>query len=349
MKQHRRRFETVTYGTVEIAVCVDGSGAPLVVLPSFGRDGLDDFDLFTDLMTASGWRVLRPQPRRIAGSVGPMSAVDLQDLARDVAHVVRALTGGPVVLLGHAFGNFLARVVAVEDPDLVRGVVLAAASARKVAPDVNETPFIAGDPGRPEQERLDALTKAFFAPDTIRGRGSTDGTRRRWPCSAPRSRRPMSRAIGIAVRRRCWRSSRSSIRSNPRNPGGNSPEGGGAGVDDRRRRRRAGRAGGSASPGPDRGGGRGGRGLDRRRRPRHRRRLTLGEVADSVARGDGPASLAPGGVIGILGGGQLGRLGAGFSIDRDRQALASPEGMATPTRLGGGKVTASALVDSSGD
>jgi pimeloyl-ACP methyl ester carboxylesterase len=164
MKQHRRRFGTVTYGTVEIAVCVDGSGAPLVVLPSFGRDGLDDFDLFTDLMTASGWRVLRPQPRGIVGSVGPMSAVDLQDLARDVAHVVRALAGGPVVLLGHAFGNFLARVVALEDPDLVRGVVLAAASARKVAPDVNETPFIAGDPGRPEQERLDALTKAFFAP-----------------------------------------------------------------------------------------------------------------------------------------------------------------------------------------
>ena len=46
----------------------------------------------------------------------------------------------------------------------MRGVILAAAGATKVAPEINETPFIAGDPSRPEEERFAALKQAFFAP-----------------------------------------------------------------------------------------------------------------------------------------------------------------------------------------
>lgn len=134
------------------------------MLPSYGRDGLDDFDRFTDAIVDAGWRVLRPQPRGIAGSAGPMQGIDLKTIAGDVAAVIRQLAGAPAVVLGHAFGNFVARVLSVEHADLVRGVILAAASATKVAPDINETPFIAGDPTRPEAERLAALEKAFFAP-----------------------------------------------------------------------------------------------------------------------------------------------------------------------------------------
>jgi pimeloyl-ACP methyl ester carboxylesterase len=164
MKERRRVLESVRAGAVEIVTCVDGGGPPLVVLPSFGRDGLEDFDPFTDLLVKAGWLVLRPQPRGVAGSTGPMEGVDLRALADDAAHVVRRLAGGPAVVLGHAFGNFLARVLSVEHSELVRGVILAAASATRVAPDVNETPFIAGDPARPEAERLAALKTAFFAP-----------------------------------------------------------------------------------------------------------------------------------------------------------------------------------------
>jgi pimeloyl-ACP methyl ester carboxylesterase len=164
MKERRRILEGVRVGDVEIVTCVDGGGSPLVVLPSYGRDGLEDFDCFTDLLVETGWLVLRPQPRGVAGSTGPMEGVDLRDLAEDAAHVVRRLAGGRAVVLGHAFGNFIARVLSVEHGELVRGVILAAASATRVAPDINETPFIAGDPTRPEAQRLAALEKAFFAP-----------------------------------------------------------------------------------------------------------------------------------------------------------------------------------------
>lgn len=160
----RRVFETVRGGESEIVTCVDGEGPALVVLPSFGRDGLRDFDRFTDGLVDEGWCVLRPQPRGVAGSVGPMAKVDLKILAEDVAHVVRQLANNRAVILGHAFGNFLARVLSVEHGELVRGVILAAASATRVPPEINETPFIAGDPTRPKAERLAALEKAFFAP-----------------------------------------------------------------------------------------------------------------------------------------------------------------------------------------
>ena len=93
-----------------------------------------------------------------------MTGLTLHDLADDVAMCIRQMSDGPVVMLGHAFGNVLARVVTTDHPDLVRAVVLAAAEGSKVPEDVSKTPFVAADPSAPEADRLAALRKAFFAP-----------------------------------------------------------------------------------------------------------------------------------------------------------------------------------------
>ena len=108
--------------------------------------------------------MLRPQPRGVAGSTGPMTGLTLPDLANDVASCLRRLAGGPAVVLGHAFGNILARVVTTLHPELVRAVVLAAAQASTVPKEIGRTPFVAGDPSAPRAERLAALRTAFFAP-----------------------------------------------------------------------------------------------------------------------------------------------------------------------------------------
>jgi pimeloyl-ACP methyl ester carboxylesterase len=77
-----------------------------------------------------------------------------------------------VILVGHAFGNFVARMVATDDPDLVRGVVLAAASPGKLPPGVKGpviTPEVrkaieeSGDLRLPDSKRRQALQTAFFA------------------------------------------------------------------------------------------------------------------------------------------------------------------------------------------
>jgi pimeloyl-ACP methyl ester carboxylesterase len=154
----------VTTGQASIDTRVDGHGPPVVVIPSYGRDAGGDFDPLTTALVAAGYRVLRPQPRGVAGSSGPMSDVTFADMAADVTQVIHDLADGPAVILGHAFGNFVARATAVHHPDSVAAVILAAASGRTVDPQVNSAPMRAGDLTLPDATRMAALRLAFFAP-----------------------------------------------------------------------------------------------------------------------------------------------------------------------------------------
>lgn len=166
-------------GGVIIETFVQGSGPAIVMLPSTGRDGAADFDEVAVRLAAAGFTVLRPQPRGAESSVGPMEHVSLHDLAADVVLVIDRLGKGRAVILGHAFGHFVARMAAVDNPAQVRGVVLAAAAASSWAPEIAATPGIAGDPARPEAERLAALRLGFFAP----GHDPTPWLKGWWPAA----------------------------------------------------------------------------------------------------------------------------------------------------------------------
>jgi pimeloyl-ACP methyl ester carboxylesterase len=155
--------ELVKYRDVEIDVIVDGNGPAIVLLPSLARDS-DDYDAVASGLADAGYRVLRPQPRGIGRSRGPIKNISLHDFARDVAEVVTRLGAGPAVLVGHAYGNWVARMTAVHHPQLVRGVVIAAAAAKQYAPELTVAVTKAGDLALPDNERLEALRFAFFAP-----------------------------------------------------------------------------------------------------------------------------------------------------------------------------------------
>jgi pimeloyl-ACP methyl ester carboxylesterase len=157
---------------VDIEVMSQGSGPVIVLLPSLGRSG-EDYDSVAAMLTAERFRVLRPQPRGIGRSKGPMDGLTMHDLAADVAGVIEHESKGAVIVVGHAFGNFVARQIAADRPDLVRGVVVAAGSAGKVPPGSTEKPIgpdirqaIDGpsDLSLPESKRLEYLQIAFFAP-----------------------------------------------------------------------------------------------------------------------------------------------------------------------------------------
>src|SRR5262249_38075235 len=83
-----RRSELVRYDNIQIEVVVEGQGPAVVLLPSLARDS-DDYDEVAEGLTAAGFRVLRPKPRGIGRSSGPVTNISLHDLPRDVANAVR--------------------------------------------------------------------------------------------------------------------------------------------------------------------------------------------------------------------------------------------------------------------
>jgi len=158
----KRTRELVRYDNVEIDVITEGAGQLVVLLPSRGRDS-EDYDEVAQGIAAEGFHVLRPQPRGIGRSQGRMTSLTLHDYARDVAAVIEHY-GGPAVVVGHAFGNFVARTTATDHPRLVRGVVIAAAASKIYPPELSAAVTKSGDLTLPKEERLKYLQATFFAP-----------------------------------------------------------------------------------------------------------------------------------------------------------------------------------------
>lgn len=148
---------------VTIEVVVEGSGPTLVLLPSRGRGG-EDFDEVAAGFARAGYRVLRPEPRGIGKSVGPMDGITLHDFADDIAMTIRHFGNEPAVVIGHAFGNWVARTTAVDYPKLVRGVVIVAAAAKNYPDGMAEHVARSADLSLPDAERLKSIQYAFFLP-----------------------------------------------------------------------------------------------------------------------------------------------------------------------------------------
>jgi pimeloyl-ACP methyl ester carboxylesterase len=154
----------VSRGDARIEVLAQGAGPLTVLIPSLGR-GAGDFEDLAGRLAAAGYRALRPQPRGIGASRGPMKSITLHDYARDVAAVVEDNGGGPAVIVGHAFGNFVARTTAADFPGLVKAVILLAAThVWPLPPDVRASINKSHDMSLPEDERIRCLKHAFFSP-----------------------------------------------------------------------------------------------------------------------------------------------------------------------------------------
>ena len=155
----------VCRGDVSLEVFAQGKGQTVVLLPSLGR-GADDFAPMAEVFEKEGFRVLRPQPRGIGASTATPAYADLHDCSNDIAAVIEADGNGPAIMVGHAFGNRVSRLLATIRPDLVTGVVLVAANvgAAPSPPKIREAIRNRADSSLPAAVRLDALRLVFFAP-----------------------------------------------------------------------------------------------------------------------------------------------------------------------------------------
>ncbi len=123
MQQQQR---TIDVGGATLDCTVQGSGIPVVLLANAGCS-IGYFDDLARALAAGGLRTIAVNMRGAGGSRGALDGMTVHDLAADVAGVLDALDCGPAHLVGHAFGNRIARCLAVDRPALVRSVTLLAA------------------------------------------------------------------------------------------------------------------------------------------------------------------------------------------------------------------------------
>lgn len=107
------------------------SGPRIVLLASLGRP-VSDFENLATKLGKHGYHVTAVDMRGVGQSdqFGNPSTITLYDLAKDVQLALKnegLHTGEQVVVIGHAFGNRLARAFAHRYPDDVRGIILLAA------------------------------------------------------------------------------------------------------------------------------------------------------------------------------------------------------------------------------
>ncbi|MGA3005976.1 MAG: alpha/beta fold hydrolase, partial [Acetobacteraceae bacterium] len=122
MQLHR----AIDVGDATLECTLRGSGAPVVLLANAGCS-TDYFDHLASVLVTRGFQTISINMRGVGGSRGSLDGATLHDLAADVAGVIKAIGCGPVHLVGHAFGNRIARCLAVDQPPLVRSVTLLAA------------------------------------------------------------------------------------------------------------------------------------------------------------------------------------------------------------------------------
>jgi pimeloyl-ACP methyl ester carboxylesterase len=167
--EHREDMTAFACARVEadgaaIAVRTLGAGPALVLLPGLGRSS-NDLDAIAEHLATMGYRMILPEPRGMDGSTGRLDGITLHDLARDIAAVIEALCDGPAVVIGHAFGNRIARCLAADRPELVSLVVLLSSSGKvQPTPEIAEAIRLAQAVDTPSDIRAAAVRTAWFAP-----------------------------------------------------------------------------------------------------------------------------------------------------------------------------------------
>jgi pimeloyl-ACP methyl ester carboxylesterase len=156
----------VQAGEARLHVLVEGSGPTLILLPGQGR-GPRVFDRLTYHLVQNGVRAIRFEPRGYGESRGPLEGLSLRDHAKDVAAVIEGTSSAPAVVAGWAFGNRVARMLATDRPNLVRGLVLIAAGGKfPPAPEVVQKQRMTRDRSLSLEQRAAIGREIFFGPNS---------------------------------------------------------------------------------------------------------------------------------------------------------------------------------------
>jgi pimeloyl-ACP methyl ester carboxylesterase len=132
-------------------------GNAVVMLPG-GSLNVTYMQPLAETLARAGYRAVRINPRGAGRSAGKAEGITLHDLAEDVAGVIQALNLGKVHILGHAFGNRVARTLAADHPELIKTVILLAAGGKvPPSPEAQKALQTIFNPNATDEEYLAAM------------------------------------------------------------------------------------------------------------------------------------------------------------------------------------------------
>ncbi|MDE0591435.1 alpha/beta hydrolase [Halocynthiibacter sp. C4] len=145
------------------------NGAYVSIIPSLGR-GVEDYTeqynstIVTHLAKA-GYRVVLVQPRGIGKSSGDLTPqnITMSAFAHDLKASFDGLGIESVSLVGHAWGNRLARTFATLFPDRVDKLALMASGGSSLSEDQQKCLFGSFDLTQSDEDRTKSLQCAFFS------------------------------------------------------------------------------------------------------------------------------------------------------------------------------------------
>jgi len=156
------RTAVLETGGARIVTHTLGDGPEIVMFASAGREA-SDFNELAEGLAADGFRVTLLEAPGIRGAKASAETPTLFDLAADIGLYLKTREG-PVIVIGHAFGNRLARAVATQHPGKVRGAVLLAAGGLKpIPPDAAKALRDSFDPRLSPEAHRAAVRYGFFA------------------------------------------------------------------------------------------------------------------------------------------------------------------------------------------
>jgi pimeloyl-ACP methyl ester carboxylesterase len=151
-------------GEATLEAIITGRGDTVILLPA-GSHHIGYLAPFAQHLAVAGFRAVAVNFRGVGASTGPLDGLTLHHLAADIAGVIEALAAAPAHVVGHAFGNRVARCLAADRPELVRRVVLLAAGGLvPTDPEARRAVHRLRHESLTEAERLALLQAAYLSP-----------------------------------------------------------------------------------------------------------------------------------------------------------------------------------------
>ena len=123
----------MVFNNIELAYTDEGQGFPLVFIHGFPLSR-GAWSKQVEAFKAN-YRVLAPDLRGLGESEPSAGPVSMSSYANDVQELLKRLGTGPVVLVGHSMGGYVALEFARAFPDLLRGLVLVGTKAGPDSPE----------------------------------------------------------------------------------------------------------------------------------------------------------------------------------------------------------------------